>query len=124
VAILVGRCAIVTDAEDGWICGTGSLRARLSPEKAVPEFVIHLLSSSQSVEWLQLNAVGQTMLNLNTSILSALPLILPGIGEQREIAAILQTHDHAIRALQAERERLRVVKRGLMQGLLSGQVRV
>lgn len=68
-------------------------------------------------------AAGGVQKNLQGSAMLRLHVPVPPIGEQREIAAILQTHDDAIRALQAERERLRAVKRGLMQGLLSGEIR-
>lgn len=55
-----------------------------------------------------------------------LNLLIPSIPfeEQHEIAAILSDHDITIRSLRAEEESLREVKRGLMQKLLSGQVRV
>ena len=43
---------------------------------------------------------------------------------QREIVAILSAHDATIRSLQDEAARLREVKHGLMQQLLSGEVRV
>ncbi|UFZ02601.1 restriction endonuclease subunit S [Bradyrhizobium ontarionense] len=91
----LGRIAIVTQAEDGWICGTGCLRARLL-SAVDPEFVALFFTTASSVQWLNDNAVGQTMLNLNTEILAALPIKFPPIGEQRGVARILRTWDCAI----------------------------
>jgi type I restriction enzyme S subunit len=49
---------------------------------------------------------------------------LPPIDKQCEIAAILSAHDATIHSLQDEAARLREVKHGLMQKLLSGQMRI
>ncbi len=119
----IGRCAMVTENEEGWICGTGCLRVRLSLKKALPEFVIQYLDLPQAIGWLQSNAVGQTMLNLNTTILSELPLYLPPLAEQRKIAEILSSWDEAIQLVEALIAALKERKRGLMQRLLTGEVR-
>jgi type I restriction enzyme, S subunit len=114
----IGRCALVTEREDGWICGTGCLRARLSPQKALPDFIINHLDLAHTTHWLNANAVGQTMLNLNTFILAALPLCLPPLPEQRKIAEILRTWDEAIALVERLIAALKERKRGLMQRLL------
>jgi type I restriction enzyme, S subunit len=49
---------------------------------------------------------------------------LPSLKEQCEIAAILSDHDTTIHGLRMEVANLREVKRGLMQKLLSGHIRV
>jgi type I restriction enzyme, S subunit len=119
----IGRCALVTAVEEGWLCGTGSLRARLCQEMVLPEFVVQWLNLPQSVKWLEANAVGQTMLNLSTSILSELPVLLPPLVEQRKIAAILGTWDEAIVKAEQFVAALKARKRALMQRLLTGQAR-
>ena len=63
------------------------------------------------------------MLNLNTSILSEMPLLLPPLPEQRKIAAILSTWDEAIALTERLIAALQQRKQGLMQRLLTGQVR-
>lgn len=118
----IGRCALVTANEKGWICGTGCLRVRLK-KNISPEFVAYFLGLPHTIYWLESNAVGQTMLNLNTKILLALPIMLPSLDEQREIAGILSTWDEAIRLTQALIAGKQQRKKGLMQRLLTGQVR-
>ena len=61
---------------------------------------------------------------LNTSILSSVPILMPRVTEQESIAAILDAHDARIRAEEAALAKLRQVKRGLMDDLLTGRVRV
>lgn len=115
----IGRCGVVVPDERGWICGTGCLRARLRHDLADPMFLIHSLGWEPSVKWLTENAVGQTMLNLNTSILDRLPLLVPPLPEQRKIAAILSSVDEAIDKTQAVIDQLAVVKKAMMQDLLT-----
>ncbi len=119
----VSRSAYIHAGEELAICGTGCLRARLS-SRYDSRLISCFLQKEQVKSWLEQNAVGQTMLNLNTTILGELPLLVSeDIAEQKVIASILSTWDRAIEkteALIAAKERR---KKGLMQRLLTGEVR-
>ena len=65
----LGRCALVTDREDGWLCGTGSFFVRLS---------------QQFRSRLEGSAVGTTMSSLNHGILNELRIPVPPIAVQRK----------------------------------------
>lgn len=94
----VTKRALVRPEQEGWICGTGCLRARVDPQKADPRFVSYLLGSPAIRDWIQGHAVGATMPNLNTSILSAVPLHVPPHGTQTQIAELLVALDDKIAA--------------------------
>jgi hypothetical protein len=64
--------------------------------EADTEFLSHYLAHPNVQEWIVNNAVGTTMLNLNTSIIRSLPVSLPPIPEQKAIAHILGTLDDKI----------------------------
>jgi type I restriction enzyme S subunit len=115
----IGRCGLVTEVEQGWLCGTGCLRVRVDHGRGFPPFLIQALSQQTTVQWLTENAVGQTMLNLNTGILARTPMLLPPVPEQRKIAAILSSVDEAIDKTQAVIDQLGVVKKAMMQDLLT-----
>lgn len=115
----IGRCALVTAAQSGWICGTGCLRVRLNDSACSSQYLIHYLTWGNTKDWLTKNAVGQTMLNLNTSILARLPITLPSLHEQRTIASILESVNETIEATQAVIEQLQVVKKAMMAELLT-----
>ncbi len=83
----LGRCALIKETEDGYLNGTGCLRVRLQITKAYPSFMVEYFSTSYIKNWLERNAVGQTMLNLNTEILSTIPVSVPSLPEQKKIAA-------------------------------------
>lgn len=101
----MGRCAMVTASEAGWICGTGSLNVRLG-DKALAEFVSDFLGTPHVKELLKLESVGSTMDNLNTAILSHVQVPTPPLEEQSAIAAFLDRETGKIDALIAEQEKL------------------
>jgi len=92
----VERRALVRDSEDGWLCGTGCLRVRLGDGPVDPIFAAFYLGAAETREWIVRHAHGATMPNLNTSILSACPIIVPPLPEQRAIAATLGALDDKI----------------------------
>ena len=89
----VGRCAFATERETGWLCGTGCLRVTVNPRVADKKFVFYQLQQSSTIDWVEKHAVGATMLNLNTKILSNIPVFLPPIETQHRIADILSAYD-------------------------------
>lgn len=114
----IGRCALVTTNEDGWLCGTGCLRVRLSPT-VKPRFLIQLLQWRQTIAWLVDHAVGQTMPNLNTRILGSLPLDIPPLDVQQKIAQVLDSVDVTISATRQVMEQTLKIKEGFLQHLLT-----
>lgn len=92
----VGRCAFTSEREVGWLCGTGCLKVRVDIEKVEPKFVFYQLQKAETIGWVVNHAVGSTMLNLNTSILSAVPVDIPEIEIQRKIVSILAAYDKLI----------------------------
>lgn len=93
----VGRCARVTENEEGWLCGTGCLRLTGDPDKVDSDFLFYALSNREVISWVKSHAVGATMPNLNTTILENVPLTIPNsIERQKWIAAILDAYDKLI----------------------------
>lgn len=89
----IGRRALVTKDEEGWLCGTGCLRIRLGKADLTPDYLLAYLGHPALRSWVEAKAQGATMLNLNTSILRAVPLRVPPLPEQRRIADILDKAD-------------------------------
>lgn len=93
----VGRSAYVSENQSGWLCGTGCLLVRLNKTKVHPRFIAYYLRQETQVAWVENNAVGITMLNLNTGILAAAPLRIPrSIEAQERIADELTALDAKI----------------------------
>lgn len=93
----VGRGSLVGVHEDGWLCGTGCLKVTPDPNKIDSRYLFYLTSLPEAIGWLVNHAKGTTMLNLNTGILSSLPLEIEGnLEKQRRIADILSAYDELI----------------------------
>lgn len=92
----VGKCVYVSEKENGWLCGTGCLNVELNQEIVNPKFLFFQLQKSETIGWVEKNAVGATMLNLNTDILSRVPISLPSLEIQQKIAGILSAYDDLI----------------------------
>ena len=92
----VGRCAYATKNETGWLCGTGCLRVTIDAQKADSKYVFYRLQMAETIGWVVNHAVGSTMLNLNTTILSEVPLKLPSLKEQKAVVSILSAYDDLI----------------------------
>ena len=92
----VEKCALVTEHETGWLCGTGCLLVRVQGEHIDTRFLAYQLSTPAKRGWIRQHAVGLTMLNLNTGILREIPIELPDFEEQRRIAEVLGALDDKI----------------------------
>lgn len=120
----VTRFALIDKDSEGSICGTGCLKARPS-NKHSSSFLAYFLQKDSVKKWLEQNAVGQTMPNMNTEILNELPLMSASSKEEEEkIAQILSTWDQAISATGKLLENSQKQKKVLMQQLLTGKKRL
>lgn len=91
----ISQRALTRRGQTGWLCGTGCLLVR--PGQGVdPTWLSYWLATPWVHDWLRGHAVGATMQNLNTGILSALPVELPPIEEQRRISGVLGALDELI----------------------------
>lgn len=80
----MGRCAVVTEHENGWICGTGSFFMMPSTHLFV-FYITMFVSTPYAKTYLCGESVGTTMSNLNHKILSRMPVPLPPLDEQQRI---------------------------------------
>ena len=85
----MGRCAVVGDRENGWLCGTGSFF--MMPTSCVfLRYISTLFLAPYAKGYLSGASVGTTMNNLNHKILSCMPVPLPPLAEQKRIVAKLE----------------------------------
>lgn len=112
----VTRNALIEPHQVGWLCGTGCLKVRLGNEtKADAKFISYCLRLPETKEWLIRHAVGATMPNLNTSILSAVPIQIPPISEQKKITELLRALDDRINLLRETNATLEAIAQALFK---------
>ena len=98
----VGKCAFTKQNQEGWLCGTGCLRVTINPDMANPKFVFFQLQKQETIGWITNHAIGSTMLNLNTTILSNAPVEIPSLRIQNRIVEILSRYDSLIENYQKQ----------------------
>ncbi len=92
----IGRHAFITAKEEGWLCGTGCLRISVGNGAVDSLFLHYYLGQDQLIGWIENQAIGATMPNLNTDILRRMPITYPPLPTQRKIASILCAYDDLI----------------------------
>ncbi|EMO0276326.1 restriction endonuclease subunit S [Aquipseudomonas alcaligenes] len=73
----MGRCAVVTEKENGWLCGTGSLFVRPNKAGIFSEYLNKFLSSDAIKSHLESESLGSTMPNLNKTIVGSIKVPVP-----------------------------------------------
>jgi type I restriction enzyme S subunit len=94
----------------------------INEEKALSEFLYWVLIHSERK--LKALAQGSTIKGILREELGRLHIPLPPIAEQERICEILSTADKKLELEMYEKTRLERVKRGLMDLLLTGKIRV
>lgn len=120
----VGRYALVTSREQGWLCGTGCLLVRPSTEASISSYVSCALARPETLEWLVRHAVGATMPNLNTGILSDLPILMPPADAIAAFEQKAVTLTSSVNACNAQSVVLSEIRDTLLPKLLSGDLSV
>jgi len=121
----MGRCALITSEEDGYLCGTGSFLIK-SSERVSSDYLVRYLRSSVGRARLEQVASGAVMLNLSNAELSNLSLYFPPINRQKEIIktmghisvqveSIVQVYQNKLTALDE-------LKQSILQKAFSGEL--
>ena len=94
----MGRAALVTSREKGWLCGTGCFFLRLRANVS-PRYFVELLCSDYCKSQMEHQAIGTTIPNLNHTILREIEMPMPELAEQEWVVG-------SVTALRAKMEKL------------------
>jgi type I restriction enzyme, S subunit len=120
----VERSALIREEQDGWFLGSDGISIRPS-KQCHSEYLALQFQSNRVQDWLIQNAIGTTMASLNQEILKKVAIPIPPIqAEQVAIAEVLSKADALIDPLEQLIAKKRLLKRGVMQELLSGKKRL
>ena len=93
----MGRCAVVSPEMNGWLCGTGCFVIRLKREY-LSRFAFFHISSPKVKQYLEEQAIGVTMKNLNQGILSSIQIPFPPFNVQMEIVMEIEAEQALVSA--------------------------
>lgn len=121
----MGRCATVDEMEVGWLCGTGSILIRLKKQMNAL-FYNFFLASPLNVRYLEDNATGTTMKNLNEKIVANIPVPVPTLAEQERIVAEIESRFERADALETAVDRAlkdaEKLKQAVLKKAFSGEL--
>jgi type I restriction enzyme, S subunit len=95
---------------------------RTNKEQLSEEYLYYYLKFSAD-KLIKMGA-GGAQPNISQAIIKNFPLKVPPIREQQKIVKILSTIDDQIESYSQEEQKYKVLKKGLMQQLLTGKIRV
>lgn len=119
----LSRCAAVR-VNDIAVAGSGCMLVRVPKSAMIGEWLVRAYKHERSQRQIMARAVGSTMVNLNSTLLRDLIVMLPKNAEQERILFVLGQAYELDFATQLELDKLATLKVGLMQDLLSGRVTV
>lgn len=120
----VEQHGLIRSREAGWLCGTGCLLVRLGPGWLSSMFTSMSLNQPVTRTWIVQHAIGATMPNLNTGILSRVPFLVPTDDLLRKYNEIADPLDAQMVQHNAINESLVSVRDLLLPMLVSGELRL
>lgn len=122
----MGRAGLAGTDQVGWLCGTGSLRLRLTTAAVLPEYLLLLLRTPPAKAYFSLSSVGSTMENLNSEIVLAFPTLVPSTAEQLAIVEEVQDasskRERLVAVLRRQVALLRERRQALITAAVTGQL--
>lgn len=115
----IGRMNV---ANKKYCIGRGLAAIRQNEKETITQYISFVLQFSLSN--VLKNTSGSTFPNITKSELDSVILPIPSLTEQRKIADILSSIDEQIENCKQEKEKYTKLKKGMMQQLLTGAIRV
>jgi len=120
----IGRRAFLMKHQTGWFCGTGCLRIRPDPQAVNGWYLFNYLGQDDVLSLIAGRAQGVTMPNLNTGVMSSVPVKLPPRSLQDKFARLTFPLAEARESLTFQIQALRRTRDLLLPRLLSGDLRL
>ena len=120
----IGRHGMVTQDEEGWLCGTGCFLARVRQKHIDNRFLSYLCSTPGVIAWLNSHAAGAIMPNLNNTVLGSMPVFYPTLDVQMAIADCLNAAERKMMIHERKKQSFTDLLRTLLHQLMTAQIRV
>jgi len=107
-----------------FISGLHTIVAKAKTEELAHEYQRYCFQTAAIRQQFLFYAVGTKVSGISKTNIAKLTLPIPSVPEQTAIAAVLSDMDAELSALEARRDKIRALKQGMMQELLTGRVRL
>lgn len=120
----VGETFLMPDINKPATLAPNMIEVKVDQEKLISEFLYFYLTGYIGLKELEKVTEGSGQPKINKTKLKTINLPLPNLDEQSKIVEILSTVDKKIENLKEKKLFFEELKKGLMQKLLTGEVRV
>lgn len=121
----IGRSALFkTESLERYVYASFLTRLKPIERKTTDIFIFHVVNSNLIDFKKFINKSASGLNNLSLPTLKSLKIPLPPLAEQERIAEILSKVDEKIETERSRKQKLEELKKGLMQNLLTGKIRV
>lgn len=120
----VARACIIPDFEEKYIMCSDGIRLKVDNNLYDTKFIFYSINFDNFRKIAIARSTGTTRLRIGLSALKTIPIAIGSLEEQKQIAKILSTTDEKLESLREKKESYAELKKGLMQKLLTGEVRV
>ncbi|MFI6452809.1 restriction endonuclease subunit S [Streptosporangium amethystogenes] len=121
----VGKSALVRQVPESMTYESNMMRCRIRSDRANPAFVALWLGTHSAMQYFRIcakSAIAQA--SINQKDVRGCPIPLPDLATQDEIVSRFTESDRILSLQRDELSKLRLLKQGLMDDLLTGRVRV
>lgn len=124
----VGRSALITAHEEGWLVGSDSIAIRTARSSLRPEYLSALLQLTVIRQQLEAHSTGATLANVNESILLNLRVPVPPLRRQDKLyeryARVASSHASLRQKVELQIGLLREHRQALVTAAVMGQINV
>lgn len=120
----IARCNIILDGSEDIVYDGHIMRVRPNIEKVIPFYLKEYCLGDNAKGFFMRHAKTTTMTTIGQQEISKLPVLIPPLKEQEKIVSILSTWDKAIELKEKLIGQKKEQKKGLMQKLLTGEIRL
>jgi len=117
----IGRCAAYLGTEEAYAGGDIVV---LTPAGQNSFYLGHLMNHETVARQKARMGQGDAVVHISARNLAQIEIDLPPAEEQNAIASVLSDMDAEIAALERRRDKVRQIKQGMMQQLLTGRIRL
>ena len=121
----MGRCAVVSENEDGMLCGTGSLFIR-GGDALFADYLCRLLSSQKIILYFENASSGTTMSNLNRGIIENCEIPFPPLSDQHRIVQEIESRLSQAEAAEANiaeaLQKTEALRQSILKKAFSGEL--
>ena len=120
----VARACLIPHVEDRFLVLADCIRLKVNPEEFDSRFVVYAINSTPMRKQAVQKSTGSTRLRIGLTSLKTILIPKPPMTEQRKINQVLSLVDISLKTNRNQSNYLEYLKKGLMQVLLTGKVRV